>query len=131
MFDIAVFQTLEGFVLITLLIGTGVVSGFINTLAGGGSMITLPALMIMGMPADVANATNRIGVLMQSVTRVNGFDSKGFLDRQALWSLRLITGVGAIAGSILASILPVWILKPLLLGTMIIMALIMLVSSEA
>ena len=116
--------------LVTLLIGTGVVSGFINTLAGGGSMITLPALMIMGMPADVANATNRIGVLAQSVTSVQGFDNQGFLERQALWSLLVITGVGAIAGSMLASILPVWILKPVLLGTMIIMALIMLISSE-
>ena len=47
-----------------LIVVTGVISGFINTLAGGGSMITLPALMLLGMPADVANATNRIGVLM-------------------------------------------------------------------
>ena len=46
--------------LIALLIGTGVVSGFINTLAGGGSMLTLPVLMITGMPADVANGTNRL-----------------------------------------------------------------------
>ena len=130
MVDIAFLQTLEGLVLVTLLIGTGVVSGFINTLAGGGSMITLPALMIMGMPADVANATNRVGVLMQSVTSVKGFDSRGFLDRQALWPLLVITGMGALAGSMLASILPVSILKPVLLSTLIMMALIMLIRPE-
>ncbi len=130
LFDIDAFQTMEGLLLITLLIGTGIVSGFINTLAGGGSMITLPALMIMGMPADVANATNRVGVLMQSVTSVKGFDSQGYLDRRSLWVLLLITGFGALGGAVLASVLPVWILKPVLLITMIIMALIMLIRPE-
>ena len=131
MFDINVFQTTEGLLLITLLIGTGIVSGFINTLAGGGSMISLPALMIMGMPADVANATNRVGVLMQSVTSVKGFDSRGFLDRQAIWPLLLLTGFGAFGGALLASVLPVWILKPVLLGSMVMMALIMLIRPDA
>jgi len=123
-------QSPEGPILAALLIATGVVSGFINTLAGGGSMITLPALMMMGMPADVANATNRVGVLMQSVTSVKGFDSQGMLDRQALLSLLVVTGVGALAGSVLASFLPVWILKPVLLGTMLAMALVMLIRPE-
>ena len=122
---------MEGLLLITLLVGAGVISGFINTLAGGGSMITLPALMIMGMPADVANATNRIGVLAQSLTSVRGFDSRGFLDRRALWQLLLITGLGAFLGAVLASIMPVWILKPVLLTTMITMALVMLIWPES
>ena len=128
--DISFFLTPQGLMLMGLLVGVGVVSGFINTLAGGGSMITLPALMMMGMPADVANATNRVGVLMQSVTSVKGFDNHGLLDRQALRSLLLITGLGALAGSMLASVLPVFILKPVLLGTMIIMALVMLIRPE-
>ena len=93
-------------------------------------MLTLPALMLMGIPADVANATNRVGVLMQSVTSVKGFDSRGFLDRRALWSLLFIAGFGAVLGSFLASVLPVWILKPLLLITMVTMALLMLVKPE-
>ena len=130
MLDVAFFLSPEGLLLTTLLIATGIISGFINTLAGGGSMLTLPALMLMGMPADVANATNRVGVLMQSVTSVKGFDSRGFLDRHALWSLLLITGFGAVLGSLLASVLPVWILKPLLLITMVTMALVMLVKPE-
>ena len=41
---------------------TGLIAGVINVLAGGGSNLTLPALMLTGMPADVANATNRVGV---------------------------------------------------------------------
>ena len=66
---------------ICLLLVTGLVSGFINTLAGGGSMLTLPALMMLGMPADVANATNRVGVLMQSVTGAKGFSDQDKLDK--------------------------------------------------
>ena len=127
---ISFFQTLEGLLLMALLIGTGVVSGFINTLAGGGSMITLPTLMMLGMPADIANATNRVGVLMQSITGAKGFDSGGLLDRQALVPLLVVTGFGALAGSVLASILPVWVLKPVLLGTMVTMAMVMLVKPE-
>ncbi|MFT5794590.1 MAG: putative membrane protein YfcA, partial [Saprospiraceae bacterium] len=45
---------------IAALLIAGLIGGFINTLAGGGSMLTLPALMMLGMPADVANATNRV-----------------------------------------------------------------------
>lgn len=114
-------------IMITLLIVTGVISGFINTLAGGGSMLTLPALMMLGMPADVANATNRVGVLMQSVTGVKGFADNDRLDNAAILPVLVPTIAGALAGSLLASYLPVSYLKPVLLGTMITMALVMLV----
>ena len=46
---------------------TGLVAGMINTVAGGGSLLTLPVLMAMGLSADVANGSNRLGVLAQSV----------------------------------------------------------------
>lgn len=120
----------EGVVLSLLLVGIGVISGFINTLAGGGSMLTLPALMMMGMPADIANATNRVGVLMQSVAGVKGFDDQDRLDRGAILPLLVLTVSGALAGSILAAFLPVWLLKPVLLSTMVTMALVMLIKPE-
>lgn len=50
------------------LIVTGLVAGVINALAGNGSALTLSALIIFGMPATIANATNRIGVFMLAVT---------------------------------------------------------------
>lgn len=112
--------------MLAVLIVTGVISGFINTLAGGGSMLTLPALMIMGMPADVANATNRVGVLMQSVTGVKGFADKDRLDKAAVLPVLVPTILGGLLGSLLASYLPVDWLKPILLGTMVTMALVML-----
>ena len=46
-----------------LVVLAGLVAGFINTLAGSGSLITLPLLMFLGLPANVANGTNRISIL--------------------------------------------------------------------
>lgn len=48
----------------------GFLAGMINTLAGNGSAITLSLLILSGMPAPVANATNRIGALAQTLTAV-------------------------------------------------------------
>lgn len=108
----------------------GLLGGFINTLAGGGSMLTLPALMMLGMPADIANATNRVGVLLQSVTSAKGFKDEDRLDSAAIGPILVPTLVGALAGSLAASYLPVGLLKPTLLGAMIMMAVIMLLRPD-
>jgi uncharacterized membrane protein YfcA len=49
-----------------LLLGGGLVAGVVNTLAGGGSLLTVPLLVLLGLPGPVANGTNRVGVLMGS-----------------------------------------------------------------
>jgi len=115
---------------VSILIAAGVAGGFINTLAGGGSMLTLPALMMMGLPADIANATNRVGVLLQSVTGVKGFKDHDRLDSTAIVPMMVPTLIGAICGALLASYLPVWLLKPILLVSMVTMALVMLVRPD-
>lgn len=112
------------------LVLAGLIGGFINTLAGGGSMLTLPALMMLGMPADIANATNRVGVLLQSLTSAKGFKDEDRLDSSAIGPILVPTLIGALVGSLAASFLPVWLLKPTLLGSMILMALMMLVRPD-
>ncbi|MEZ5504753.1 MAG: sulfite exporter TauE/SafE family protein [Gammaproteobacteria bacterium] len=107
-----------------LLVASGIAAGFVNTMAGGGSVFTVPALMLLGMPADVANGTNRIGVLMQSVAGVRGFRKYGKLDQSALLPILLPTVTGSLLGSLVASYLPPDILKPVLLGTMLAMTLL-------
>lgn len=60
-----------------LLISVGIITGFINTVAGGGSVIILPVLILyFGLPVQIANGTNRIGILMQSIFSAIGFKSK-------------------------------------------------------
>lgn len=113
---------------VSLLVVAGFLAGFINTIAGGGSMLTLPALMIFGMPADIANGTNRVGILLQSLAGARGFHQKGKLAPSTIVPTLIPTLVGALFGSLLASYLPVSWLKPALLSTMLGMAILMLLK---
>nr|WP_300310188.1 sulfite exporter TauE/SafE family protein [Halomonas sp.] len=81
----------------TALLGIGVVAGFINVLAAGGSMLTLPLLMFFGLPPQVANGTNRVSITFQSVAAVASFLRAG--SRHLDLSLRL--SLPAVVGSLL------------------------------
>ena len=60
-----------------LLILAGFVAGFMNTMAGGGSLLTLPLLIFLGLPAAVANGRNRVAIFMSTLSATAGFKSKG------------------------------------------------------
>lgn len=77
----------------------GAAAGFINTLAGSGSLITLPILIFLGLPATVANGTNRVGVLLQTIVGTVGFQRRHVLD----WRAALILAVPATVGSTLGA----------------------------
>lgn len=84
------------------LVGVGFAAGFINTLAGSGSLITLPFLMFLGLDAKVANGTNRIAIFLQNIVGVSSFkQQKVFNFKEGIWfSLPAI--VGALIGSKIA-----------------------------
>ncbi len=87
---------------IIIVVFTGFVSGFLNTMAGGGSLIALPILIFIGLPPAVANGTNRIAILAQNITGVAGFKSKGiFIFPYNLW-LAISAFAGAILGAYIA-----------------------------
>ena len=78
----------------------GVFTGIINTLAGSGSLITLPIfILICGLPAPVANGTNRIGVLVQGLVGIRGFWKHGQLPLQGVGWLLVPTIIGASLGA--------------------------------
>lgn len=81
------------------IIAAGFAAGFINTLAGSGSLITLPLLIFMGLPATVANGTNRVAVLLQSVVASGRFRSGKVLDVRGA----LVLGIPAVLGSVLGA----------------------------
>jgi uncharacterized membrane protein YfcA len=112
---------------ISLLLIAGFFGGVINTLAGGGSNLTMPALMIMGLPADVANATNRLGVFLQALTGVAKFNQQDKLPKTDLWAILVPSLLGGLVGALIAVWAPLWLLKPLLLGTMLSVAGAMLI----
>ena len=81
----------------------GVVAGVINTLAGGGSLITLPVLIFLGLPATVANGTNRLAITVQSMLAVAGFKRKGVSN----FKLSLLMSLPALTGAVLGAQLAV------------------------
>jgi hypothetical protein len=82
-----------------LLILIGFITGIINTLAGGGSLLTLPLLIFLGLPPNVANGTNRIAILLQSVVSAAGFRSKGI----KTFPHSIYFGISAMFGAIIGA----------------------------
>lgn len=87
---------------ILILIASGFIAGIINTLAGGGSLLTLPILIFLGLPPVVANGTNRIGILMQSISGTMGYKSKGISTYPFNIYLGISASVGALIGAQIA-----------------------------
>jgi uncharacterized membrane protein YfcA len=86
--------------------------------------------MILGLPADSANATNRVAVLMQCVVGVAGFDKHESLDRPAIMPILVPTLLGGGLGALGAALLPNLYLKPVLLLTILTMSVIILLRPD-
>ncbi len=83
-------------------VAAGFVAGFINTLAGSGSLVTLPVLIFLGLPANVANGTNRVAILLQNVVGVGSFRQQKVLDLRGGLMLAAPAIVGSIVGAQIA-----------------------------
>ncbi len=86
-----------------LLISTGIAAGLINTVAGGGSLLTLPLLIFMGLPAAEANASNRVAIIIQNIFAVKGFKSKGVAVFPFAYWVSISATLGALLGAYLAT----------------------------
>ncbi|MCP4357455.1 MAG: sulfite exporter TauE/SafE family protein [Chloroflexi bacterium] len=104
-------------------IAAGFGAGFINTLAGSGSLITLPLLIFLGLPANVANGTNRVGVLFQNVISTNSFRRQKVLDARG----GIILSIPAIIGSLIGAQIAVELDETLMRQVIGILMVIMLV----
>lgn len=80
---------------LVLLGAAGMVAGALNVVAGGGSFLILPILLFFGLPASVANGTNRVGVLSQNAAGILGFHQHGAMD----WPWALKVSIPAVAGA--------------------------------
>ena len=75
----------------------GAVAGALNVIGGGGSFLILPLLLFAGLPATLANGTNRVGVLAQNLGGLAGFHRHGKVD----WKWSLAASVPALIGAAL------------------------------
>lgn len=88
---------------VAVLLGSGLIAGFINTLAGGGSLLTIPALIFAGMPSTIANATNRVSVIMQSSVAAVRFKQKKVFEFREAAEMLIPSFLGAITGAFIAA----------------------------
>ena len=86
-----------------LLVGGGLFAGCVNTIAGGGSLLTVPLLVLTGVPGDVANGTNRVGILTSNISAAEAFRRQGVSGLSRVVPVLVPVVVGSLAGSLLIS----------------------------
>ncbi len=111
-----------------LVVSVGIVAGIINTLAAGGSLLTLPVLMALGLPPNVANGTNRIAIFLQNVVGVSAFHREKVMDFPSGFKVGIPAAIGAIAGAFIAVNLNDEVMKLAIAGVMILVFFLMLLN---
>ena len=86
-----------------ILFGVGLAAGFINVMTGGGSMLTVPTMIMMGLPGPIANGTNRIAILVQNLVAVITFFRKGFFEFKCSLKLLLCALPGTVCGALVGT----------------------------
>lgn len=106
-------------------------AGVINTLAGNGSVITLSLMTeVIGLPPNVANGTNRLGLISQSVTGAWAFHRGGKLDINAGMPYMVATVLGAIPGIWIATTVSNDQFKMVFTCLMVLMLIVILVKPD-
>jgi len=82
-----------------LLVAAGAFAGFVNSIAGGGSLLIMPLLIFMGLPSAEANGTNRVAIFIQNIFSVAGYRSKGVY----VFPFAIYVAVPAVLGAIIGS----------------------------
>ncbi|MBU0984752.1 MAG: sulfite exporter TauE/SafE family protein [candidate division Zixibacteria bacterium] len=113
-----------------MVIAAGFACGFINTLAGSGSLISLPLLIFLGLPANIANGTNRVAIMLQNTVGVWRFHRAGVLDWRKAWILAIPTILGAIVGAQIAVNLDEQTMRRVIGAVMVIMLVVMIIRPK-
>lgn len=85
-----------------LVVVIGLLAGFINTIAGSGSLLTLPLLIFLGLDPNTANGTNRLSIFMQSISAVSGFKKNKVFTVNEGVQFAIPATLGAIGGALIA-----------------------------
>ncbi|MXW04708.1 MAG: sulfite exporter TauE/SafE family protein [Gemmatimonadetes bacterium] len=108
-----------------LLAGVGVLSGFLNVMAGGGSLLALPVLIFLGLPGNVANGTNRVAIVAQNASAVTSFFKQGYAELRTMLTLALCAVPGAALGAYLGTQVSGELFNRILGGLMILLLILM------
>ena len=111
-----------------IVVVVGIAAGIINTLAAGGSLLTLPVLMAFGLSPNMANGTNRIAILLQNVVGVTSFHREKVMDFPSGFRVGIPAAAGAIAGAFIAVNLNDEVMKLAIAGVMILVFFLILLK---
>jgi len=111
-----------------VVVAVGIVAGIINTLAAGGSLLTLPVLMALGLPPNMANGTNRIAIFLQNVVGVRQFHREKVMDFPSGFRVGIPAALGAVAGAFIAVQLNDEAMKLAIAGVMLLVFFLMLLK---
>lgn len=113
-----------------LIFAAGTAAGFLNTIGGGGSLLTMPVLIFMGLPSATANGTNRIALIAQNLSATLNFRRKGYFYPKLIIILGIPAVIGSIAGSSFAVNLSDKLFNKILGIIMVIMLILILARPE-
>lgn len=92
--------------IVLLLMGAAFVAGFVDSIAGGGGLITLPALLLAGVPPVTALATNKVQGLFGAGMAAVTYARAGHVNLRRQLRAAALSFAGAVIGALLASSLP-------------------------
>ena len=116
---------------LALLTGTGILAGIINVMAAGGSLMSIPIMLFLGVPGPIANGTNRISIIAQNIVAVRTFFRRGFSDLKLSLSLAAAATPGAILGALVGVRLDgVWFDRVLAIIMLVVLVLMQLPSGK-
>ncbi len=115
---------------VIILIVSGLLVGFINTLAGGGSIISLSILMFLGLDPNIANGTNRVAIFLQNIAAVGSFKRQKVLDHKKGFWLAIPATLGSILGAEIATELNKDIIEKAIAIVMLIMMFVILYKPQ-
>jgi len=116
--------------LILAVVGVGIIAGFINTVAGSGSLLTLPLLMFLGLPANVANGTNRIGILLHNIVGTVTFRQHKMLNFREGLRIGIPATFGSLIGAQIAINLNEAVMTKTIGGLLVIMFFLILLNPD-
>lgn len=113
-----------------ILFAVGSAAGFINVMAGGGSTLSLPTLMLLGLDSAMANGTNRVAIFIQNIAAIISFKKEKYSQFNISLKMAAFTIPGAVAGAMLAINIEDGLFKTILGIIMIVVVITMLIPRK-
>jgi uncharacterized membrane protein YfcA len=121
---------MEEQVIWVLMVVVGFIAGFINTIAGGASVLTLPAMILIGLDPTIANGTNRLGIAISAFSASAGYQSKKINTFPFSIYLGLSATIGSVIGAMIAVDFDKGMFNRVLAVIMIIIVLLMILKPK-